>query len=207
MKRSLRYSLLLLFAVTLIPAKGFTQHLNEKQADEALRQKAYKLLESLAEQIDSLQSGENRARLGSNIAMSLWVHDEAKARQMFATVTKEIKAGLARDDNDFNRYLAKPNFIKLREDTALRIGMFDPEWALRFLKETELLDVKNTNEDRNELNLRLAMLFAGRNPDLALQLGRESLKLGISQTQLSLVYELNRKSRDHASACLESLNI
>jgi len=31
------------------------------QADEALRQRAYKLLESLAEQIGSLQSGENSA--------------------------------------------------------------------------------------------------------------------------------------------------
>src|SRR5204862_7880250 len=134
---------------------------------------------------------ESSARLGSNSAMSLWPHNGANGREMFATVTKEIKAGFEDDDNDHNRYLAKPNFIKLREDTALRIGMFDPEWALQFLKETKPIDVYISDEDQNELNLRLAMLFAGRNPDLALKIGRESLKHGVSQTQLGLIYELN----------------
>ena len=54
---------------------------------------------------------------------------------MFATVTKEIIAGLQDDDKDPGRHLNKPKFVKLREDTALRIGMFDPEWALQFLEE------------------------------------------------------------------------
>lgn len=70
---------------------------------------------------------------------------------MFVTVTKEIKAGLEDTDKDHNRYLAKPNFIKLREDTALRIGMFDPEWALQFLKETQLTDVYISDENQSEL--------------------------------------------------------
>lgn len=201
MKRSLRCLLLLLLAVALIPVKTSSQQPNYKHGDEAVRQKAYKLLESLAEQIGSLQSAENRVRLGSNIAMSLWPHNEAKAREMFATVTKEIKAGLT-DDDDPNRYLARQNFVKLREDTALRIGMFDPQWAVEFLNETNSINVYITDENKNELNLRLAVLIAARNPDLALKLGRESLNRGVSQTQLRLMYELNKKSRDHASALL-----
>lgn len=72
MEKSLRYLLLLLLAVALMPAKTSSQQVNDKQADDALSQKAYKLLESLAEQIGSLESGENRARMGSNIAGSLW---------------------------------------------------------------------------------------------------------------------------------------
>jgi hypothetical protein len=202
MKLSLRYLILFLVAVALVPVKALSQQVNDKHADEALRQKAYKTLESLATQIGSLQSGENRARLGSNIAMSLWTHDEAKAREMFAAVTKEIKAGFERDDNDPDRYVARPNFVKLREDTALRIGMFDPEWALRFLKETTPVDVYISDESKNELNLRLAVLFSKRNLDFALKLGRESLKQGVSQNQLRLIYELTKKSRDHASALL-----
>jgi hypothetical protein len=202
MKRSLRYLLALLLAVALMPAKTFSQQGNKKQADEAERQKAYKLLESLAEQVSYLQSGENRARMGSNIAGSLWPHNEPKAREMFATVTKEIKAGLEDDDKDHDHYLAKPKFVKLREDTALRIGMFDPEWALRFLEETKPMDVKISDEEKSELNIRLAILFAGKNPDLAVNLGRESLKHGVLQSQLGLIYELNKKSRDQASALL-----
>ena len=202
MKRSVHYLLLVLIAVALAPAKAFSQQLNDKPADQALHQRAYKLLETLAEEIGSLQSGENRARLGSNIAMSLWPHNEAKAREMFATVAKEIKAGL--DADDPSRYVAKQHFIKLREDTALRIGMFDPEGALRFLNDTRSTDYV-TEEDRNQLNIRLAILFAGRNPDLALKLGRESVKHGVTDTQLHLIYELSKKSRDQAATFLAEL--
>lgn len=202
MKRSLRYLFLILIAVSFIPGNTLSQQVNNKHGDDALRQKAYKLLESLAEQIGSLQSEENRTRLGSNIAMSLWPHNEAKAREMFATVTKEIKAVLEDDSNGPNRYVVQPNFIKLREDTALRIGMFDPEWALQFLKETKPSTVYISDESHNQLNLRLALLFAERNPDLALKLGRESLSHGVLQTQLPLIYKLSKKSRTHASALL-----
>lgn len=38
MKRSLRYLLVLLLAVELMPAKTFSQQVNDQQADEALRQ-------------------------------------------------------------------------------------------------------------------------------------------------------------------------
>src|SRR5262245_3710826 len=152
MKPPLRYLLILFLAAALMPAKAFSQQLNDKESDPALREKAYKQLDSLADQIGSLQSGENRARLGSNIAISLWPHNETRAREMFATVTNEIKAGLAAND-DPDRYLAKPNFIKLREETAMRIGMFDPEWALRFLEATNPIDIYISDENRNELNL------------------------------------------------------
>ncbi|MDX6385515.1 MAG: hypothetical protein QOK48_3088 [Blastocatellia bacterium] len=183
-----------------MPAKTFSQQTNDKQAEEALRQRAYEVLESLAEQIDSLRSGENRARMGSNIAGSLWPHNEARAREMFATVTKEIKAGLQGDAKDLERYLAKPNFMKLREDTALRIGMFDPEWALQFLNDTKPIDAYVSDQAQSELNLRLAMVCADRNPDVALRLGRESLKNGILESQMYLVYILSKKSRNQASA-------
>lgn len=201
MKRS--YLFLLVLIVALTPAKSFSQQVNDQQAGEALRQRAYKVLESLAEQIGSLQSGENRARMGSNIARSLWPHNEAKAREMFATVTKEIKAGLA--DDDPNHYFIKPNFVKLREDTALRIGVFDPEWALQLLEETKPVHVRISGESQDELNLQLAIVFAEKNPELALKLARESLKNRVSQTQLRLIYELSKKSRAHASALLVEL--
>src|SRR6185437_15444650 len=126
-----------------------------QQVDD--KQKAYKLLESLAEQVGSLQSGENRARLGSNIAESLWTHNEPKAREIFASVIKEIKAGLEHfaDDIDPNRTALV--FVKLREDTAMRIGAHDPEWALQFLQESKPDRIKIGDDDQNELNVRLAL--------------------------------------------------
>ncbi|HWF90052.1 MAG TPA: hypothetical protein VN659_14500 [Pyrinomonadaceae bacterium] len=206
MKRHLRYLLLLLLALALVTVKTFSQQVDAKQTDEALRQKAYKVLESLANEIGSLKSGENRARMGSNIARSIWPHNEARAREMFATVTKEIKAGLAKDeDSDFGRYRARPKFVKMREDTALRIGMFDPEWAVKFLEETTPTDIKISDKKHDELILQLAMVVAGRNPDLALKLGRETLNHGVSEMQLPFIYELNKKSRADASKFLTDM--
>jgi hypothetical protein len=74
-----------------MPAITVSQQVNGNEADEGLRQKAYKLLELLAEQIGTLQSGENRARMGSNIARSLWAHNEGRASAMFVTITKGSK--------------------------------------------------------------------------------------------------------------------
>jgi len=203
MKQSLRCLLLLLLAVALVPAKTFSQQVNDKQTDEVLRQKAYKLLESLADEIGSLQSNENRVRIGSNVARSLWPHNEAKAREIFATVTKEIKTALEDDDPD--HYELKRNFLKLREDTALRIGSFDPEWALRFVEESKPTDVKVSDEDEKRFNIRLAAVFAGKKPELSLKLARESLARGLSESQLFLIYELNKKSPGHASVLLAEM--
>jgi hypothetical protein len=191
---------LLLLAVALMPGTTFSQEVSGKQADEVLRQRAYKLLESLAQEIGSLQSSENRTRMGSNIAASLWTHNEPKAREMFATVTKEIKAALQDDDQNPNRYLSLSHFIKLREDTAVRLASCDPKWALQFLEETKPINFYISEDDQKALNFRLAFVFAGTNADLALQLGRESLKQGVSGNQLSLVYLLSKKSTAHASA-------
>ena len=199
MKTFLR-CLLILLAFALTPAQTFSQQVYDKQADEAVRQKAYKLLESLADQVGSLKSRENRARIGSNIAGSLWPHNEPKAREIFASVIKEIKIGLGFDERESEPRHLVPVFMKLREDTALRISKYDPEWALSFLKETYPDDVKISDESKTALYLQIAAQLAATNPDRALELGRESVKQGISWPQVWLIYELNKKSRAHAAA-------
>src|ERR1041384_7885559 len=66
---------------------------NTKTADETRRKKAVELLESLASQITSLQSPENRARIGANIAESLWKDEENRARALFIGIEDDIKLG------------------------------------------------------------------------------------------------------------------
>ena len=61
--------LLLLFSVAHAQDKPQT-------TDVARREKAIELLQSLATQVSNLQSAENRARIGANIADALWAHDE-----------------------------------------------------------------------------------------------------------------------------------
>lgn len=172
------------------------------QSTEAtLREKAFQLLESLADQINTLQSAENRARMGSNIAESLWDHDQKRARTLFALVEDDIKAGLQnREGDDPGEVQTFMVFLRLREITVERIAKHDAELALAFLKATKLSSDKplpyGIAESERALELRLAKGIANDNPDQALKLGRESLALGLSDDLLSLLRQLNRKHRD-----------
>lgn len=199
-------SLLLVAALFLSPAISLAQQNNfpepkPKVSDAESKEKAYALLESLAAQISTLQSPENRARIGSNIAASVWTHDEKRARALFIAVGEDINSGLQRyeteDRSEETNTLMV--FLHLRENTIDRIAKYDPEFAFDFLKATEV-SFKDPPEDvvekERSLTLRLAKQVAAANPDLALRLGRKSLDQGFSGDLLSLLRQLHRKHRE-----------
>ncbi len=196
----------LIVAIVLCSGLAHAQQNNSTmenaQTTDALREKALNLLELLAGQISSLQSAENRARLGSNIAESLWDHDEKRARSLLVSVEEDIKAGLQqnREGDEPTDVHTLMVFLRLRMDTVERIAKHDAELALVFLKATELSSDKpppyGVPESERALELRLAKEIAADNPDLALKLGRQSLARGFSNDLLSLLRQLNRKHRE-----------
>ena len=191
------FTLALILAVVLCPDVAHSQA-NAKEA--ALREKAFKLLESAAGQVTNLQSPENRARLGANIADSLWNHDEKRARAVFALVEEDIRAGMA------NRNLKDPKdqhtlkvFLKLRVDTVERIAGHDAELALAFLKATQFTSEeplpRELTESESGFEIRLAIQIANSNPEQALKFARQSLKEGFSEQLLELLRRVNRKDK------------
>ena len=177
------------------------------EVNEALRQKAFAALESIAAQISSLQSAENRARLGSNIAASLWDHDERHARTLLLAVEQDIHAGLenqsGEEPDDSQRRMV---FLQLRVDTVERIAKHDPELALAFFKGTEAApdasrrpDERNYDYSERMLELRLARQVVAQNPEVASSLARQSLANGFSIDLLPLLRQLNRKHKDQAA--------
>ncbi|HKU75214.1 MAG TPA: hypothetical protein VJR02_14980 [Pyrinomonadaceae bacterium] len=195
--------LLILIAVILLtPAFSLAQQSNSTRVDEkdaALKAKAYELLESLSTQLSTLQSAENRARIGSNIAGSLWPHHEVRARALFVSVGQDIRLGwqgLEADNPADEQTLMV--FLQLRTDTIDRIAKYDPEFAFDFLKTTEPPAEqlqRAAREKERELALRLAKLVINTNPDLALKLGRVALANGFSEDVLTLLRPLLRKHR------------
>jgi hypothetical protein len=166
----------------------------------ALKKKAVDLLVTVAGQIDSLRSAENRARIGSNAAESLWDHDEKRARSLFAAVGEDIRTGFTGADSDreaHNHTLLV--FWQLRSDTLGRIAKHDPELALQFLRATRLpADIKlpyQTSDTEQSQELRLAGQIAAKNPELALKLGRESLAQGFSDDLLAMLSTLQSKDK------------
>jgi hypothetical protein len=183
---------------------------DSQSADKALRDKAFALLESLAGQIPTLQSSENRARLGSNIAASLWDHDERLARSLLNGVQEEIRAALQNvGQEEWADIRTRMVFLQLRVDTVERIAKHDPELGLAFLKATEPSADPAARypmtQDERALEMRLAKAVAADNPQMALKLGRQSLARGFSEDILSLLRQLQRKHSEQAATLYKEI--
>jgi len=192
--------LILIAVVFLTPAFSVAQQTNSTVPnDKALKAKAYELLESLASQTSTLQSAENRARIGSNIAWSLWPHNEDRARALFVSVGQDITLGWQpRENKESVDEQTLMVFLQLRTDTIDRIAKYDPEFAFDFLKTTEPpyeQMPQAAREKERALGLRLAKQFVNAKPDLALKLGRVALANGFSEELLTLLRSLLRKHR------------
>ncbi len=173
-------------------------------ANLALREKAFEVIDSVASEIGSLQSAENRARLGSNIADALWPRDEKRARALFISIEEDINAGLRNAEGD-ERVKAETRMVfdQLRINTVERIARHDSELALSFLKATEFSEelprTRGANYTEGNIALALARKLAADNPELALKLGRESLEAGFPNQLLGLLKRLNAKHREQAT--------
>jgi hypothetical protein len=177
---------------------------NSSQAvNSELREKAFVVLESLADQVNSLQSAENRARIGANLAESLWKRDETRARALFLLVQQDIKSRLVLPENqvDAKEMQNFQVFLKLRSDTVERIAKYDGELAFAFFKATELdldkLPQYLVDNERN-LDVRLAQKLAAQNPELSMRLARLALAREFSNELLVTILQLSRKHKEHA---------
>lgn len=174
-----------------------------KEEIAALREKALKLIDSVAGQLGTLQSAENRARMGANIVESLWKHDEERARALLRVVQEDIKTELQKRDGETRYDQRFSVFLKLRTDTIQRIAKFDGQAAYDFLKVTEPVfenqEPYEFRENEQTLELRLAKQIAANNPDVALKLGRQSLKQSLNTDVLRVLSRLNRKHKEQAN--------
>lgn len=221
---TLRVFLTVILLTAVIPITARSQVMTPKsgpRTDEeaALRQKAISLLESIAEQFGGLQSPENRARIGSNLANLLWEKDEKRSRELLAGAAQDIRTWtneVEGDETETARELAV--ISKLRGDIVDRIAKRDLEVALEFLRSTRPLPridaeektektLRNRNFDypadqkarERMLELQLAQRAAGKNSRFAVQLGREMMAQGLSPAPLALLAELWRKDKAGAS--------
>ena len=195
----------LILGIVLLSGFGGYAHAHQdptaadKEEAAALREKAFKLLESVATQLNTLQSSENRARMGANLADSLWKRDAERARSLLRVVQEDIKTELQQRDRKLDQQRFNV-FFKLRYDTVERIAKYDAEAAFEFLKVTEPLFGEQVPHEyrgsEHSIELRLAKQIAASNPDVALKLGRQALERGFSSDLLMLLVKLNRKHKE-----------
>ncbi len=205
----------MLFLIALCCSAARAQQTNSTQkseADEALRQKAFELLESLAGQLSILQSPENRARLASNIADSLWDHDESRARTLLLSVQADLNAGMQSEPSgdEAADELRRMIFLQLRVNTVERIAKHDAELALAFFKATEPPELTQKGREyahqiERALELQLANQVAANSTQVALKLAQRSLEHGLRDDQIPVLLRLTRKHKDEGLALYQDI--
>jgi hypothetical protein len=212
-------TLLVLLAIPVQAQEPTTKPALDEKAT-ALRKKAFKLLDSVAEQVGSLQSPENRARIASNVADLLWEQDEKRSRDLMQSVAQDLRTLFSEiDPHELDGLRDWGVLVKLRSDIIGRLAKRDVEAALEFLRSTRPPErAEPTQKKRRvfdelarqepverELELQLVERAAAKNPKFALQLGREIMTKQLSYDLMPLLSELVRRDASAANAFYKML--
>lgn len=197
---------LLLIAVCLLAlqflAKAQDAAASANEDTKAVEKQGLELLDTIAEGIPSLRNSGNRVYLMSAVADLLWTTDEKRARALFEIVQQEMVAATAGfDPGEQQSYYILEVLQQRRRECLDRMARRDPEIAMSFLRATRMPPaLTNSNQEAKETNLELylAGLLAAKDPEQALQMGRETLRKGVTSSLFSLLSQIAAKDKDRA---------
>ncbi len=203
MSRKCAYLFVVACLLTLPPlAQAQDAAGNPTEETKVAETQAVELLEAIAEGIPSLRNSGNRIYLASAVADLLWTTDEKRARALFEIVKQEVVTATAAYDPADQQSVNSFEILQQRRRECLdRMARRDPEMAMAFLRATRPPSKSgNLNQHTNETNLELylASQLVGRDPELVLKLGRQSLRKGVTHQLISLLSQLGPKNKDLA---------
>jgi len=184
---------------------------DKKKARTERDKKAAALVDEIIKELPSLTLPENRIRISVGLAGSLWSRDEKRARSLFkeaAASLNEIRAEVESVDSGHEN-LAQL-FQQLRQEMVQVAAIHDPRLAVDFLRATRIDSADRppnsglTNLEAN-LEMRLANQIAGKDPNEALAVARDSLKISFDYESLNLLYTLQSQHKALAERFLEDI--
>jgi hypothetical protein len=143
------FLLLLVMAVTFVP--GFAQEqtqpaqqptTEELEKEKAERQKnAYRLLDQIIDEAQSLRLPENRVRVQTTAADLLWDSNQGRARSLFLMAAESVAELGRQQQNNTNRRPGPQSFerraFQLRQDLVLTAARHDAQLAYQLLAITK----------------------------------------------------------------------
>jgi len=167
------------------------------KAREERQKKLLSLLDEIIQQTRSLKLPENRVRIQISLAGSLWPIDEKRARVLFKDAEQsflEIRAALETGDPELIQLNQMPE--SLRQEIVGAEANCDPKMAVDFLRATRDLTSRPQYSGHNveaQLQMRVATQIVSKDPDLALSIAEDSLKLGLDWEAMNLLQSLQSK--------------
>ena len=182
-----------------------------KKAAEERQKKTAVLIEEILKDLQSLRLPENRIRVGTNIAGQLWARDEKRARALFMDAVaslKELTATVQSGDPAYFNVYELPQ--QLRQEMVQMVANHDPKLAVEFLRTTRVDSSSRppnsgmTNLEAN-LEMRVASQIAAKDPDQAVSLAEESLKIGVDYEAMNLLLNLQSQRKALAERFLDDV--
>lgn len=174
-----------------------------KKAREEHEQHTLALVDEITKEMQSLKLPENRIRVDIALAGSLWTRDEKQARALFkdaAASLSEITAAVDSGDQEYLNLAQLPQ--QLRQEILQVAANHDAKLALDFLRASRPASTEARSYGQPsfeaQLEMRLAVQIADKDPREALSLAEDSLKLGTNYETMNMLYRL--QSQDKAAA-------
>jgi len=209
----------LLISLPFIPAKGQSSEqpqmtaVEKKKAADEREKKMAALLEEILKEMQSLKLPENRIRVATKIADYLWTRDEKRARALFKEAVSslnELTAVIEGGDPEYLNVYELPQ--QLRQEMVQMVATHDPRLAVEFLHATRIDPASRppnsgmTNMEAN-LEMRVAIQIAAKDPDQAVSLAEESLKINVDYEALSLLYNLQSQRKPLAEKFFDDVMV
>ena len=174
-----------------------------KKSREEREKQALALVDEITREAQSLKLPENRIRIDMALAESLWSRDQQRARALFkdaAASLSEITAAVDSGDREYVNLAQLPQ--QLRQEILQVAASHDARLALDLLRASRLSSpYQRSNAQLSleaQLEMRLAVQIADKDPKEALSLAEDSLKAGTNYETINLLYRL--QSQDKVAA-------
>lgn len=184
----------------------------QQEAQKALEQKAFALIEEIIMQAPTLKLAENRVSIQATAADLIWKRDEKRARVIFKQATASLaQAMTAMDPSDPQYDTLAQALAQLRTSVLDTIARHDPQLALDFLRATRqpapprLHPFYSPPDVETQLEGRLASLIAATDPQRALQIAKESLTKGLSYELINTLSQLQATDKEAAATLSQEI--
>lgn len=199
-----RFLCLLVILIPNVLAQSASPEGDEKKARDEREKKTLVLVDEIIEQSQSLKLPENRVRIDIALSDSLWSRDEKRARALFAHAVASLAEITAAVDSGEREYLNLAHLPQqLRQEIMQVAANHDPRLALNFLRASRPASPMQmayaTPASEAQLEMRLAVQIADKDPQEALSLAEDTLKLGIDHESMNLLYKLHQ-AQDKSAA-------
>ena len=206
--------LVFLLVIPIVPAQSASPEASaaeKKKAREEHEKKILALVDEIITESQSLKLPENRIRVDIGLVGALWPRDEKRARSLFkeaAASLNEITTAIDNGDSEYINLAQLPQ--QLRQEMVQIAANHDARLAVDFLRATRIDSPSRppnsgmTNLEAN-LEMRVAMQIADKDPQEALSVAEDSLKITVDYGALNLLYSLQSRQKALAERFLEDV--